>query len=248
MSNSVRQAWAPYLQRYGNGEWRAPIFRDMILSDARRLAKERKNLTFLDIGCGGGFDSEPELQQSIASFAGQYIGIEPDTEIKLGNIFSATHRCFFEEASIEPCSVDIAFSVMVLEHIEFPEKFWRKVHEVLRPGGIFWGFTVDARHWFVSASVMSEKLHIKDWYLDRLHGKRGEQRYENYGVYYRSNTPQQIEKVTEMFASRTILNFNREGQMDFYIPKNLRGIGRALDRFALRMGWPGNLLSVRVEK
>ena len=49
---------------------------------------------------------------------------------------------------------------------------------------------------------------IKDWYLNMLHGTRGEERYENYVVFYR----------------------------------------RAIDRFTIRMGFPGIILAVRVEK
>ncbi|CAN0488568.1 unnamed protein product, partial [Phaeothamnion confervicola] len=54
--------YAPFLTRYRSGEWRAPIFRDLILADA-----EQENCsTFLDIGCGRGFDDEPAIQQILA--------------------------------------------------------------------------------------------------------------------------------------------------------------------------------------
>lgn len=248
MQNQFNLEWAPFLQRYADGEWRAPIFRDMILSDALKLAKKRKDLSFLDIGCGGGFDSDPKIQQSIVQAAANYIGIEPDEDIKLSDIFSSVHRCFFDDAPIKSDSIDIAFSVMVLEHLENPEVFWRKIHHILRPGGVFWGFTVEARHWFVWASLLTERLHIKDIYLNMLHGKRGEKRYENYGVFYRSNTPKQIEKMTNAFASRTILNFNKVGEMDYYIPEKLRWVSRTFDRYTIRRGWPGSIIAVRVEK
>lgn len=246
--NEVDPRWAPYLQRYVDGEWRAPIFRDMVLADAETLGRERGELSFLDIGCGGGFDSDPKLQDTIAQAAGQYIGIEPDTDITLGDIFSSAHRCCFEDAPIEADSIDIAFAVMVLEHFENPRVFWDKIHRILRQGGVFWGFTVDARHWFVPASLLAERLHIKNWYLNMLHGKRGEHRYENYGVFYRSNTPEQIKNMTQSFRSRTLLNFHAVGQMDYYFPRKLRWLGRAYDRLAIRMGWPGSTMAVRVVK
>jgi SAM-dependent methyltransferase len=248
MQYQVDSTWTPYLRRYAEGEWRAPIFRDMVLADVQRLGQEKEGLSILDIGCGGGFDGNLKLQHSIAQAARNYIGIEPDTEIALNDIFTTVHQCSFEDSAIEPHSVDIAFAVMVLEHIENPELFWNKVQEILRPGGVFWGFTVDAGHWFVSASTLTEKLHIKDIYLNLLHGKRGEQRYENYGVFYRNNTPQHLEKLTEAFTQRTFLNFYKVGQMDFYIPKGLRWVGRLFDRSAIRKGSPGSILAVRVEK
>jgi len=248
MHGNVEPLWAPYLQRYASGEWRAPIFRDMVLADARALEHGRGKLSFLDIGCGGGFDGDARLQHSLARVAGEYIGVEPDEAIEVGDMFSATHRCFFEDADIADGSIDMAFAVMVLEHFENPEAFWEKVHKVLRKGGVFWGFTVDARHWFVSASLLTEKLRVKDMYLNLLHGKRGEERYENYEVYYRTNTPEQIQGLTQAFASTTVLNFRKVGQLDYYFPRSMRWLGRSVDRLALRMGWPGSVMAVRVEK
>ena len=246
--NEKLQQWQPYLERYIKGEWRAPIFRDMILSDAETLKRKNGNLTLLDIGCGSGFDNDPKLQFSLSNIADQYIGIEPDNSIELQDIFSLTYRCFFEEAPINPESIDLAFAIMVLEHLENPKYFWDRVYKILKKGGVFWGFTVNARHFFVFASFFFEKLGIKDWYLNKLHGKGGEERYENYGVFYRSNTPEQIRKLTSEFSSCVILNFHRIGQLDYYFPKKLRWVGRIIDRIIIRMRWPGSILAVRVEK
>lgn len=208
----------------------------------------RDRLTLLDIGCGGGFDGDVELQRSLVDIAGDYVGVEPDPEIELANVFTRTHRCCFEDAPIEDESIDIAFAVMVLEHIRDPQKFWKRIHGVLRKGGCFWGFTVDARHWFVLVSTLMEKLRVKDIYLDKLHGKRGVQRYENYQAFYRANAPAQIARFTSDFSCREVLNFSRVGQLDFYIPGRLRWLGRMLDSVAIRAGLPGAVMAVRVEK
>jgi len=136
----------------------------------------------------------------------------------------------------------------VLEHFAEPQIFWDKVYNVLRDGGVFWGFTVDARHGFVAASLLAEKLHIKDLYLNLLHGKRGEDRYENYPVYYRSNTPQQINKFTQAFRSRTFLNFHKIGQLDYYFPEKMYWLGRIFDHLVNRLNLPGSVMAVRVQK
>lgn len=247
-SIQIKSDWTPYLERYNNGEWRATIFRDMILSDAQKMSGEQKSLTFLDIGCGAGFDDDKDIQISIAQNCRKYIGIEPDTDITLNDIFDLVHNCTLEEAPIEPESIDIAFAVMVLEHIENPEKFWNKVYNSLRPGGVFWGFTIDTRHWFAFASRLTERLHVKDLYLKSLHGTSEDHFYENYPVFYKSNNPKQIQALTKAFDSVTLLNFYREGQMDFYLPKMLRWISRVYDRFAIRRGWPGSIMAIRAEK
>lgn len=246
-SHADELRWSSYARRFAQGERRAHIFRDLILADAA-AAERREGLSILDIGCGGGFDKSAPVQECIGRVADRYIGVEPDPEIKVADVFDSTYRCCFEDASIEPESIDIAFSVMVLEHFEHPQEFWNKVHATLKDGGVFWGFTVDARHWFVTASLLMERLRIKDAYLDMLHGKRGESRYANYGVFYRTNTPDQIAALTSEFSSTTVLNFHRVGQLDYYFPPALRWVGRTVDRLAGAMGLPGSILAVRVEK
>lgn len=240
--------FSSYLDRYSCGGWRTPIFRDLILSDAKRLQQEDEELVFLDIGCGGGFDCDVKQQTLLAEASSQYIGVEPDADIHLSDIYAKTYRCRFEDAPISADSVDIAFAVMVLEHIADQTLFWNKVHTILKPGGVFWGFTVDARHPFVIASLLMEKFNIKDWYLNLLHGTRGKERYENYNVYYRCNTPEQINQLTQYFKVQTILNFHRVGQLDYYFPDKLKWIGRIYDKSAIKMRWPGSILAVRVEK
>lgn len=237
-----------YVDRYSQGEWRAPIFRDLILADAAMLRAQNPELVFLDIGCGGGFDADLKIQTQLAHECSAYIGVEPDKDIHLGTIFTAVHRCLFEAAPIPPASIDIAFSVMVMEHLQNPQQFWDKVHSVLRPGGVFWGFTVDARHPVAIAAACADRLHIKELYLNWLHGKRGEERYEDYSVWYRSNTPAQIHSLAKAFNRHTILSFQSIGQIRYYLPTGLKWLGDSYERLSAGMGWPGINLAVRAEK
>jgi len=216
-------------------------------SQAGALTSNEK-LTILDVGCGGGFDHKANLQSKIATRASRYIGVEPDPDIELDNTFTETHRTLLEHADIEPNSVDLAFSVMVLEHVENAELFWQTIHTLLKPGGVFWGFTVDSRHWFVGASALLERMGLKNIYLNLLHGKRGEARYENYGVYYKSNSPKQIETLTAPFSASKTFNFHKEGHLDFYIPKGLKWMVRMLDRYEIARDKPGSVIAIRVQK
>jgi len=236
------EQWQPYLRRYETGEWRAKIFRDLVLADASTMSQP----VMLDIGCGTGFDDNFSLQSAIAAASREYIGVEPDKSIQVGEYITSIHRCFFEQAPIPSGSIDLAFSVMVLEHLEDPQRFFDKLRDVLRPGGVFWGFTMDARHWFVAASLLATRLNIKEWYLQRLHGTRGEERYKNYRVSYRTNTPRQIESFTSQFARLDILNFYSAGQLDFYFPRRLQWIGRMLSRADHFSGMPGSIIALRL--
>jgi SAM-dependent methyltransferase len=238
-------SWQPFIDRYQGGEWRDRIFRDMILQDARRLDPHP---TLLDIGCGKGFDTDIPLQESLVRAAGRYIGVEPDPGVKPGDYIPEIHRCLLEEAPVAPGSVDVAFAVMVLEHVPRPQPFWDKLHEVLRPGGVFWGFTMDARHWFCTASLFLDRMQLKDLYLGYLLGRRGSQRYENYPVHYRCNTPAQMGRYARNFRSWECLNFARVGQINGYFPRSLRRLVSLVDRWAIARHRPGTLLAVRAVK
>jgi SAM-dependent methyltransferase len=239
--------WSVYQHRYSQGEWRARIFRDLVLADVKAMC-DRPSPVLLDIGCGHGFDNDADLQSSLAAAAGEYIGVEPDPDVTLSPMFTQSHRCMFEDAPILPGSVDVAFAVMVVEHLKTPEAFWGHVHEVLRPGGVFWAFTVDARHWFAKASLLAERINAKGLYFGLVYGRKPEQHYDNYPVHYRSNTPKQIESLTAQFSARDYINFGKIGQMDHYLPRIVRPINHAVDRVMVRRGAPGGNLAIRVVK
>jgi hypothetical protein len=144
--------------------------------------------------------------------------------------------------------VDVAFAVMVLEHVTRPQEFWDKLFDVLKPGGVFWGFTMDARHWFCAASLFLDRLGLKDLYLSYLLGKRGSQRYENYPVHYRCNKPPQVQRCAQRFRSCECINFARVGQINHYFPRPVRGLATLADRWAIASRQPGTLLAVRAVK
>jgi SAM-dependent methyltransferase len=234
-----------YLERFRRGEWRAPIFRDIVLDEMRAM---RAKPTLLDIGCGKGFDGEYELQKSLADASGSYIGIEPDLDIPLAPHFTETHRCAFEDAPLAPGSVDLAFAVMVLEHVANPEAFWNRVLDVLADGGIFWGFTVDARHYFCRLSLWMERFGLKNLYLNCMFGRRGSERYENYPVRYAANAPEQIRRFVGRASSCDFLGFSKVGQIDSYLPKWIHPFTHGIDRRAIARNRPGSLLTVRIRK
>jgi SAM-dependent methyltransferase len=237
--------YAEYLERYRRGEWRAPIVHDLIAGDIRSAGP---SATVLDIGCGRGFDDELSLQKSLAALANRYIGVEPDTEVALATEFSEVYRCAFEQAPIKAGSIDVAFAIMVLEHVADAQLFLAKVHQILKPGGVFWGMTVDRRSLFAKASYWLERLQGKELYMRWLMGRRGEERYLNYPVFYRCNSPAQIERHAGSFARREIINFARIGQHRPIVPSWLHGLSDRLDRWVIDHDKPGTLLLLRLVK
>jgi SAM-dependent methyltransferase len=238
-------AWRSYIDRYRAGEWRDRIFRDMIVGDIARLGPAP---VVLDIGCGKGFDGDIPLQRSIGEVAGSFIGIEPDPQVAVGDYFTTVYSCSFEEAPLESGSITVAYSIMVLEHLREPARFWQKLYSLLAPNGVFWGMTVDARHWVCRGSRWLERLALKDIYLDMLHGARGVDRYENYPAHYRANSPAQILPHVRAFRESEFVNFCREDQCSGYFPPVLRSVPRLLGRRAVRLEKLGTLLAVRLMK
>jgi len=137
---------------------------------------------------------------------------------------------------------------MVLEHVASPERFFGKLHDALAPGGVFWGFTVDRRHYFSCASRIMELLHLKDRYLRWHLGRRGDAPYHNYPTCYRANSPRQVARHARQFAQCETANFHRIGEEDYYLPWLLRPLGRLADRAIDVLRLPGAILVCRLQK
>lgn len=230
--------------RYRSGEWRGPIFRDMVLSDLSGFPRP----TVLDIGCGKGFDGSIEIQRNLVESAGVYFGIDPDPNVTPASFLTSFTCCTLEETDFPDNSVDLAFCVMVLEHIADPARFWSRLNSILKPDGVFWGFTVDIRHPFGHISWLTEKLRLKNWYLDRLRGNRGVDRYENFPTHYRANSPHQIRRLVPNCGTVDFFNFSRIGQLDFYYPAKLRIVAHLFDYVQEGLRLPGHLLAMRWKK
>jgi len=232
--------------RYRQGENRREVFADLVLATVASFAPEP--VTALDIGCGHGFLGKTELQRKIASKVDRYLGVEPDQTVEQADFFSVVYHSILEEAPIASNSVHVAFAAFVLEHVKDPDRFLQRLHEILVPGGVFLGFTVDGRHPFSQISWLMGALHVKDWYLDSVRGKRGVERYENYETFYRINTPKQLQRNATMFQSIEWQSLHRVGQLDFYLPRLVRPVAHLADRFWMRLNLPGSMLVVRMTK
>lgn len=236
--------WRTYVDRFEAGEWRAQIFRDMIKRDISAFGPER---VVLDIGCGRGFDDSAELQASLAQDATHYIGVEPDASVPAPVCCNEFYAQPLEESAIESESIDVAFAVFVIEHLSQPEVFFESLHRVLRPGGVFWAATVDARSPFAHASKLMEASGMKDRYLDRMFGQR-EVRHRNYATVYSANTPQRLMELSQKFTSCEVASMHCVGITDKILPRVLRPLAHVVDRATLNRGWPGTNLVVRIVK
>jgi SAM-dependent methyltransferase len=219
---------------------KAEFFFEIVQNEVQSRRKAKP--VILDIGCGGGFHHRDDLQMAIGANSQKFIGVEPDREAKITAKFDTVHQCSFEDAPIESGSIDVAYSVMVMEHVTNPPAFFAHLHKVLATEGVYLGFTVDARHWFSKVSTVMEKTGIKDVYLNKLKGRRGVDRYENFPTAYLCNTPAQLDKLAKDQFLITTVSLHKIGQMEFYLPKALHSTSRLLDKITMGMNFPGSSL------
>ncbi len=130
---------------------RGPIVRTLAQITARQLVKKVERLrppendVFVDFGCGSG--TWMELLASIDA-PWKMVGTEisPDLIREVEALGFSGHVC--DDSDIEKCfepeSVGIFHMNHVIEHVQSPLQLFRKLHDLLVPGGIVIGQTPDA--------------------------------------------------------------------------------------------------------
>jgi len=153
------------------------------------------------------------------------------------------------ECWLEPASQAMRRVIAARRHDAYRETrlFFDSVHKVRKPGGVFWGFTIDARTPYAKLSRAMLMLAVRDRYLDLMFAGR-EKRHKNYPTYYAANTPAQIALVARQFARVETISLHHIGILDGVLPKFMRPLSHLLDRATLRYGWPGTNLAVRLVK
>jgi SAM-dependent methyltransferase len=239
--------WARCVARLNSPEWRTPVFFEMVRDEILARSAARRP-TVLDIGCGLGFDGEVRYQEALAAVAGKFVGIEPDSAMELPGFFSEVHRTMLEDAPIAPGSIDVAYAVMVMEHVVDPVAFWSRLYELLAPGGVFVAFTVNGAHWFASVARLLSATKLKTTYLNLVQGKRGVDRYADYPVYYRTNTAKQVQRLARGFRTLRTDMFGAEGIIASYAPRPLQPVVRSIDRLAHGLLGQSTNLVIRAER
>ena len=132
--------WSTKRKRPRRNMWfkriRTRIIRRTLGSTAYRLVRDTHKIVpsgrYLDVGCGTG------TLLTLASHFYQCVGIEPspiaaaEAREKGFDVIESS----FEEAPIEPQSFDVVLMGSVIEHVQSPMAFLKKVNYILKPGGV----------------------------------------------------------------------------------------------------------------
>lgn len=182
----------------------------------------------LDIGCGHGVNPTYEI---IAPLLGQLDGCDPFPSITPPMHLANRWTCRLEDIPVASNTYDIAYSYNVVEHVENVSSFLQKAIEIVKPGGVYWSMSPNARHPFTLVTRVAQALRLKSIYRRRVNPLAND-----YPAYYRVSHDKRILRVIKEMAlpvSRIDFYYEPCVQWDTYFPPALRGIPHFLDRTLL---------------
>lgn len=149
----------------------------------------RPESVVLEVGPG---PPTPYFPLNLRGRAKRVIGVDVDPTVLTNERLDEAYVTDGRKVPLEDGCVDVAVSIYVLEHVEFPVEHFRQIARVLKAGGDFFFLTVNIWH----PTVMAYRLlpaSFKNHALSAF-GKRGPDG-ENYPVYFRANSEQVIRRL-----------------------------------------------------
>jgi SAM-dependent methyltransferase len=172
---------------------RRRTFARIVIERAQALAGA--NARVLDIGCGRGIGRRLDFVEAIRAHVGQLWGIEPDRSIPHDtSIFDRFEHATMEAATLPEGHFDLAYSFMVMEHVDDPETFLRKVYMALRPGGEYVFITPNGQHYFTRIASALHSIGLDELTL-KIVRRKEESREYHYPVRYKCNDPKALGRL-----------------------------------------------------
>lgn len=198
-------------------------FRELLFADVAATSEQR----ILDVGCGADL---PRALRGLEERAPTWDGLDPSEEVLAHPHLAQRYQGCLEEVDLPADYYELAFAYNVLEHVAHPASFTRKLHETLRPGGVFWALTPHANHPFCMLSRGIELAGFKKAAADASEKREGRRFVNDYPAYYRLNRGSAARKhfAAAGFSSLAIHLFPCR-QWDQYFPGPLRLFPRAYD-------------------
>lgn len=189
---------------------------------SQEVSQLNKTHTVLDIGCGSGIGRRSEPQEEIARQVGTLLGVEPDPEVEVPACFKKVWRSVLEDADIPQSSVDLAYSFMVMEHVENFDGYMKRLADVMRPGGVYIGATINAKCFFARVARVTACLGIQEKVLTIARGRREVEEY-HYPAVYRMNTEPRLRALAAEYGfSRCEIFAVDSNEWFAYFPRPVR--------------------------
>jgi SAM-dependent methyltransferase len=171
-----RQAVAALARRF----YPAAAASDPVAQFVRRLEQVvTPDDVVLDIGAGAGELNAYDLKGRVRHL----VGVDVDRRVQGNPLLDAGVPADICALPLLDNSVDVAFSIYVLEHVEHPAALVGEIHRVLRPGGVCLFLTPNIFHYVTLVSRLSPL-----WFHRWINEKRGRHAADTFPTVYRLNS------------------------------------------------------------
>jgi SAM-dependent methyltransferase len=135
---------------------------------------------------------------------------------------------------------DVVLSIYVIEHVSDPAAFAAASARVLRPGGDWFGLTLNVRHYFGGTTWAMSRIGAADWLLHRLEGDRVGHEH-HFPPEYRLNSVRALRRVCADagFSRLEVRCYDATERYRWYLPGGLQWFAPAWTTFAYAVGRPG---------
>ena len=176
----------------------------------------------VEIGAGRGLC---RFVKNISEATGKLIGIDPSSNIENNPYVHSYIKAPFEEADLSNNSLDVIYSIYVMEHIENPDRLFLKAHQTLKENGKLYFITPNRPHYFVFFSRLADQLNIKNLWVEKVMKARVNLDY-GFKSYYLINDENTIRKFAERhgFKKCEILYLDSPEAIAKYFPPWLKWI------------------------
>jgi ubiquinone/menaquinone biosynthesis C-methylase UbiE len=175
---------------------------------------------WLDIGCGRqivpSFAMPLDRQRAMLSRAALLVGLDADPAICEHPLLHSKVMGRGETLPFADESFDLVSANVVVEHVEFPDRFLREVYRILRPGGRFLFHTPNRVFYLTRlASLVPDRIKKSIvWLLERRHSE------DVFPTHYRMNTVKEVRWLAETggFELQTLRVVGSVGSFGFLGP------------------------------
>jgi SAM-dependent methyltransferase len=169
------------------------------------------------------------------------VGVDPDAAIESNTSLAERHRTTLEEfAAGNAGRFDVVLSVYVIEHVTDPAAFAAANAKVLRPGGEWFGLTLNVQHYFGATTRAMSRVGLSDWLLHRLAGD-DLQHEHHFPPAYRLNSLHTLRRTCADagFDRLEVRCYDATDRYQWYLPRGLGWFAPAYTRLAYAVGRPG---------